>query len=106
MSLGKRAKIFSPFYALKGFTDAVEAKEALYVERTELSEDECARLENIITDLQELVRNCNAARENNITVPVTHFVPCADENNAPRTVCPDQRLRKPHLHGSNKDDNR
>ena len=81
MSLGKRAKIFSPFDALKGFTEAVEAKDELYVERVELSEDECADLDKKITELQELVRNGSAARENNVTVTVTHFVPCVDENN-------------------------
>ncbi len=81
MSLSKRAKIFSPFDALKGFTEAVEAKDELYVERIELSEDECAELNNIIADLQELVCNGSAARENSITVTVTHFVPCFDENN-------------------------
>jgi len=81
MALGKRAKIFSPFDALKGFTEEVEAKDELYVERVELSEDECVELDNIIADLQELVCNSSAARENNVTVTVTHFVPCVDENN-------------------------
>ena len=81
MALGKRAKIFSPFDALKGFTEAVEAKDELYVERVELSEDECADLDKKITELQELVCNGSAARENNVTVNVTYFVPCVDENN-------------------------
>lgn len=81
MAPGKRAKIFSPFDALKGFTEAVEAKDELYVERIELSEDECAELDNSIADLQELVCSGSAARENNVTVTVTHFVPCVDENN-------------------------
>ncbi len=81
MSPGKRAKIFSPFDALKGFTEAVEAKDEVYVERIELSEDECAALDNIIGELRELVCNGSAVRENNVTVTVTHFVPCVDENN-------------------------
>ena len=81
MALGKRAKIFSPFDALKGFTEAVEAKDELYVERVELSEDECADLDKKITELQELVCNGSAARENNVTVTVTHFVPCNDTDN-------------------------
>ncbi|MBP5292273.1 MAG: hypothetical protein J6Y90_06605 [Lachnospiraceae bacterium] len=81
MALGKRAKIFSPFDALKGFTEAVEAKDELYVERVELSEDECADLDKKITELQELVCNGSAARENNVAVTVTHFVSCVDENN-------------------------
>ena len=81
MALGKRAKIFSPFDALKGFNEAVEAKDELYVERVELSEDECVDLDKKITELQELVCNGSAARENNITVTVTHFVPCNDADN-------------------------
>ena len=81
MALGKRAKIFSPFDALKGFTEEVEAKDELYVERVELSEDECADLDKKITELQELVCNGSAARENNVVVTVTYFVPCVDENN-------------------------
>ena len=81
MDHGKRAKIFSPFDALKGFTEAVEAKDELYVERAELSEDECAELDRIIGELRELVCNGSAARENNITVAVTHFVPCTDTDN-------------------------
>ena len=80
MAPGKRAKIFSPFDALKGFTDAVEAKDELYVEQIELSEDECAELDSMIADLQELVRSGSAARENSVTVTVTHFVPCVDKN--------------------------
>ena len=80
MSLGKRAKIFSPFDALKGFTEAVEAKDELYIERIELSEDECAELDKQIAELRELVGNGSAVRENNVIVTVTHFVPCVDEN--------------------------
>lgn len=81
MSLGKRAKIFSPFDALKGFSEAVEAKDELYCERIELSEDECAGLDNKIADLLELVYNGSSARENNVVISVTHFVPCTDADN-------------------------
>ena len=81
MSLGKRAKIFSPFDALKGFSEAVEAKDELYCERIELSEDECAELDNRITDLLELVHNGSSARENNVVISVTRFVPCTDADN-------------------------
>ncbi|MBR1832800.1 MAG: hypothetical protein IJ784_10265 [Ruminiclostridium sp.] len=81
MPLGKRAKIFSPFDALKGFSDAVEAKEEMYVARIELCEDECAELDSKLAVLQELVKNGRDARENSITVTVTHFVPCTDRNN-------------------------
>ena len=81
MSLGKRAKIFSPFDAIKGFSEAVEAKDELYCERIELSEDECADLDDTIADLLELVYNGSSARENTVTVSVTHFVPCTDTDN-------------------------
>ena len=81
MPHGKRAKIFSPFEALKGFSEAVEAKDELYCERIELSEDECAELDSRIAGLLELVHNGSSARENNVTVSVTHFVPCTDKEN-------------------------
>ncbi len=81
MALSKRAKIFSPFDALKGFNEAVEAKDELYVERVELSEDECADLDKKITELQELVCNGSAARKNKVIVNVTYFVPCNDADN-------------------------
>ena len=81
MSLGKRAKIFSPFDALKGFSEAVEAKDELYCERIELSEDRCAVLDQKIAALLELVHNGSSARENNVVISVTHFVPCTDTDN-------------------------
>ena len=40
MDVGKRAKIFSPFDALKGFNEAVAAKEVPYVNRIELTEED------------------------------------------------------------------
>jgi hypothetical protein len=81
MPLGKRAKIFSPFDALKGFSEAVEAKDKLYCERIELSEDECAGLDSKIAGLLELVHDGSSARENNVVIRVTHFVPCTDKDN-------------------------
>ena len=76
MPPSKRAKIFSPFDALRGFSEAVEEKDELYVERAELSEDECEELNKTVAGLCELVHSGSAARENNVTVTVTHFVPC------------------------------
>ena len=40
MDRGKRAKIFSPFDALRGFSDAVAAKDVQYENRPELTEEE------------------------------------------------------------------
>lgn len=42
MSRADRAKIFSPFAALKGYEEAVKNKEKLRVDRVELSDDEKA----------------------------------------------------------------
>ena len=59
----------------------VQYKDELYCERIELSEDECAELDSRIAGLLELVHNGSSARENNVTVSVTHFVPCTDKEN-------------------------
>ena len=40
MDVGRRAKIFSPFDALKGFNEAIASKDVLYRERVELSDED------------------------------------------------------------------
>lgn len=80
MNVGKRAKIFSPFDALKGFNDAVASKEIKYVERRELCESDCEELNEKIAVLSALITDSRAAKENNITVRVTYYVPCDDPN--------------------------
>ena len=80
MNVGKRAKIFSPFDALKGFNDAVASKEIKYVERRELCENDCEELNEKIAVLSALITDSRAAKENNITVRVTYYVPCDDPN--------------------------
>lgn len=52
MNVGKRAKIFSPFDALKGFNDAVASKEIKYVERRELCENDCEELNEKMLSLR------------------------------------------------------
>ena len=81
MDLGKRAKIFSPFDALKGFNEAVAAKDVIYVERHELSEDEQAVLSDCLSELSALTINSKEARKNCVTVSVTFFEPCRDPFN-------------------------
>ena len=80
MNVGKRAKIFSPFDALKGFNDAVASKEIKYTERRELCEYDCEELNEKIAVLSALITDSRAAKENNITVRVTYYVPCDDPN--------------------------
>lgn len=80
MQLEKRAKIFSPFAALRGFEEAVDGKRRLYVEKRELNEEEQQALNGTLARLYELTRNLRLARERQLTAAVTCFVPCADEN--------------------------
>ncbi len=80
MDCGRRAKIFSPFDALKGFSEAVAAKDVLYVNRPELDEEDKAEINRRLSILYGLTRNGRMARNNSVTVTVTYFVPCTDEN--------------------------
>ena len=81
MQLSKRAKIFSPFDALKGFNDAVQSKEVLYVPKKELNEEEMRELNIQLNTLHNLTANSRLARENNIHAELTYFVPCMDIDN-------------------------
>lgn len=75
MPLGQRAKIFSPFAALKGFEEAIDSKLVRYVAKKELSEEELAQLNRTLGELAECLR---ARRP--VAVAVRFYVPCADEN--------------------------
>lgn len=80
MDCGKRAKIFSPFDALRGFSDAVAAKDVLYENRPELTEEEQAEISRRLSILRELTKNGRLARANRVQVRVTYFVPCEDRD--------------------------
>lgn len=81
MDLSRRAKIFAPFDALKGFNDAVASKEIQYEERKELNEEDKRELDVKLNTLYNLTINNRIARENNVQVENTYFVPCTDINN-------------------------
>ena len=81
MDTGKRAKIFSPFDALKGFNDAVASKNVQYTDRTELTEEDRKRLNRQLHILKGLTFNSRMARANRVIISVTYYVPCSDENN-------------------------
>jgi hypothetical protein len=81
MPLSKRAKIFSPFDALKGFSEAVSSKEVQYVSRVELDADAEADLSRKLEILRNLTWNGRMARVNHVIVSVKYFVPCQDVNN-------------------------
>lgn len=60
-----RAKIFSPFDALKGYDEAIESKEVQYVERS------------VPADLDEELQKLKVGKQ----VLISYFVPCTDVNN-------------------------
>ena len=80
MSLSQRAKIFSPFSALRGFEEAIDAKQRLYVEKRELNEEEQTALDRALTLLYERTRNLRLTKDDPLTATVTYYVPCMDEN--------------------------
>ena len=80
MKQGHRAKIFAPFNALKGFSEAVSAKKVLYEDRIELSPEDAAELDRRISILHNLTFNSRMARANQVQVTATCYEPCSDTN--------------------------
>jgi hypothetical protein len=81
MAIARRAKIFSPFDALKGFNESVASKNVLYREPIELCEEDRSELDRKLHILKGLTFNGRMARENQVRVSVTYYVACEDENN-------------------------
>ena len=80
MTTGRRAKIFSPFDALKGFSDAISSKDILYYERRELNSDDRKEVDRRLHILKGLTFNSRMARENHVIITVEYYEPCSDEN--------------------------
>ncbi len=80
MDNGRRAKIFSPFDALKGFNEAVAAKEVLYEFKRELSEEEKEELNRRLGILHSLTYNGKVAKANKVKASITYYVPCSDKD--------------------------
>ena len=78
MSRAKRAKIFAPFDALRGFGDAVRSKEVSYVEKRALSEDERDALDRKLAVLSGRLAGKRAGEAADTTVQITYFQPCSD----------------------------
>lgn len=81
MENSRRAKIFAPFDALRGFNDAVAAKRVLYEDRRELTEKETEDLDRKISILQELADSSRRSGERPPKVCITYFQPCEDPEN-------------------------
>ena len=81
MNHGHRAKIFAPFDALKGFNEAVSAKDVLYEDRIELNTEDSEELDRRLSILHNLTYNRRMARANLVQVSVTYYQPCQDKEN-------------------------
>lgn len=81
MDIGKRAKIFAPFDALKGFNESVSEKEVLYENKIILDDEKKDELNRKLLILRNLTLNRCMAQTNNVIITVTYFVPCTDKNN-------------------------
>ena len=108
MPAARWAKIFSPFDALKGFSEAVAAKDVLYAEKEEPGDDAKRELDRKLNILRGLTRNGRMSESRRVTVRVRYFVPRTDADEEPpvfdgpgrrgrcRTVCRETVPRKPH----------
>ncbi|MBR4393323.1 MAG: hypothetical protein IKT07_04780 [Oscillospiraceae bacterium] len=80
MSLGQRAKIFSPFSALRGFEEAIDSKLETYVRKIELCEEDQEKVNQVLLELVELMKNGRQSGHRPV-VTVAFYIPCSDENN-------------------------
>ena len=80
MDVQRRAKIFAPFAALRGFDETVDSKRVLYTEQRALGPEEMEELDRRLQILHNLTYNLRMARQNQVMVSVTYYVPCADIN--------------------------
>ena len=78
MDLGKRAKIFAPFDALRGFSFAIWEKTVQYVDCPELSREELRELNRRLAILWDLTRSTRQIRQEPVMLTVTFFAPCED----------------------------
>ena len=83
MPLSRRAKIFNPFDALKGFDDAIAAKNIRYTRKRELSEDEICLLERKLNLLHRLTQGKLTDKEESVTISVTWFSPASTAQSVP-----------------------
>ena len=80
MDVQRRAKIFAPFDALRGFGEAVAAKRELYEDECILEVEEAEELDRRLGILKNLTWNSRMARVNRPEVSVTYYEPCGDRN--------------------------
>ena len=80
MPASRRAKIFAPFDALRGFDFAIMCKNELYTDKMILSPEEQEELDRRFSILRNLTFNGRMARANRVQVSVTYYEACKDVN--------------------------
>ena len=80
MDVGKRAKIFAPFAALRGFDGCILDKEVQYQPKIILDDEVTDEIAQQLEVLHRLTINSRIARKNHVVVSVTYFIPCSDKN--------------------------
>lgn len=81
MDHGRRAKIFAPFAALRGFEEEVASKETRYESKRDLDPDELYELNRKLNELYEATRNGRYVRHNPVRVSVEYYRVCEDPHN-------------------------
>ena len=87
MPCGRRAKIFAPFAALKGFEEEVESKEVLYSEKRELDEEECRQINACLVRLFARMKAVRFSGRPPVRVRAEYYRICLDPHH------PQYRLR-------------
>ena len=80
MDVGKRAKIFAPFAALRGFEGCILDKDVQYQPKIILDEEVKDEIAQQLEALHGLTINSRAARKNHVVVTISYFIPCSDKN--------------------------
>ena len=80
MPPGKRAKLFAPFDALRGFDFAILMKNEIYTDKAGLSPEDQEELDRRFSILHNLTFNSRMARANKVQVTATYYEPCSDVN--------------------------
>ena len=78
MDYGRRAKIFAPFAALKGFEEEVQAKRVRYETEREKDEDALRELNEQLQRLQKLTERRRSSGMDAVQASAEYFVPCED----------------------------
>ena len=65
---------------MKGFNEAVAAKDVLYENRIELAPEDEEELSRRLVILHNLTFNSRMARMNRVQISVTYYEPCSDVN--------------------------